>query len=112
MNLVNNKRVIYEDDDIIVIMQDVPNSNGEVILMTKKNLSSLFDVDNALLVHIHEVLKKIKDLLYDRLSPEGLKIMNDYSKDNIDDRFFIKIIPYYKPQQPLVDVDIIYDKLK
>lgn len=113
MNLMYNDRVVYEDEEISVIMRDeVHTSNGELLLTTKKHLDSLFDVDEVLLKRIHEVLKQMKNLIYDRLNPEGLRIISDYGKNNTDDSFCIKIIPYYEPQQPLVDIDIIYDKLK
>ncbi|MDE5630743.1 MAG: hypothetical protein K2I70_03995, partial [Bacilli bacterium] len=104
MNIIDNTRIIYEDNEIMVSMvDDLPTSNGEMILTTKNDIDSLFDLDMKLLEHIHETLKRMKDLIYNRLNPDGIKIVNNYGKCNMDNIFCIKIIPYYEPQQPLVD---------
>lgn len=113
MNITDNKRIIYDDGEVIVVMQDEQNTaNGELLLTTKEHFESLFDIDERMLAHIYEVLKKMKDLIYDRLCPDGLEIINDFGSLNKYGTLVIKIVPFYTPNQPLVDIDIIYDKLK
>ncbi len=112
MNLMDNSKFIYEDDEIIVIMREDRKENGELLLTTKKHFDNLFEIDEDLLGHIHKVLKDIKDLIYDRLAPDGIQITSNYGSINSYNAFYLDIIPYYNPTQPLVDINIIYDKLK
>ena len=109
---MDNSKIIYEDEEILVLMCNNRKANGEVLLTTKKHFDNLLDIDENLLVHIHRVLKDMKDLIYDRLNPDGLQITSNYGSINSYNYFYIDITPFYNPNQPLVDIDIIFDKLK
>ncbi len=112
MSIFNKERIVYEDDKIVVIMKDNPSKNGELLLTTKEHLEDFTEINEEVLWHIHKVLKDIKYLICDKLNPTGINIINSYGENNKYNCFYLDIIPVYYPEQPLVDIDIIFNKLK
>ncbi len=111
MNVLNDK-IILEDDIVLVYMKKDALTNGELLLTTKKHFDNFDELDANTILHISNVLRIIKNLIVDKLNPSGIQVFSYYGINNPYNAFYIDIKPIYSPQQPLVDIDIIYDKLK
>ena len=105
-------RKLYEDDLIIVIMDTEPSQNGHMLVIPKKHYVDFTELDNDILMHINNIVKKMKDLIYDKLNADGLRIVNNYGIYQVVKHYHLHIIPAYKNKQELVNIDDIYNKLK
>lgn len=104
-------RTLYEDDIVKVIMDVNPNANGHTLVIPKKHITDFEELDDATLVHIHNVAKDIKKLLYKALNPDGIVLVNNYGITQVIKHYHLHIIPAYKEKQPLKDVEEVFTKI-
>lgn len=104
-------RTLYEDDIVKVIMDVNPNANGHTLVIPKKHVTDFEELDDATLVHIHNVAKDIKKLLYKALNPDGIVLVNNYGITQVIKHYHLHIIPAYKEKQPLKDVEEVFTKI-
>lgn len=104
-------RTLYEDDIVKVIMDVNPNANGHTLVIPKKHVTDFEELDDAALVHIHNVAKDIKKLLYKALNPDGIVLVNNYGITQVIKHYHLHIIPAYKEKQPLKDVEEVFTKI-
>lgn len=112
INFFSNNKILFEDENIIVFMKEKTSANGELILTTKERFDDFSSMNNELICHVHEVLNTMENRIKDKLRPDGLQIINNLGCSNEYGCFYLDILPIYSPKQPLVDLEIIYDKLK
>ena len=112
-------KTVYEDDLVKVFLDINPNTNGHMLIVPKKHVVTVDDIDNILASHILEVEKKLHNLLKEKLNIEGLTIVqnNNYGQDV--KHYHVHLIPRYSEdcwkmhfrQDNLLEVDEIFKKL-
>lgn len=105
-------RKIYEDEKVCVIMDVDPSQNGHMLIIPKKHYIDFTELDNDMLIHINMVTKKMKDLIYNKLNADGIRLVNNYGLYQVVKHYHLHVIPAYKNKQELIDIDEVYNKLK
>lgn len=105
-------RTVFEDNDIIVIMDNNPDQNGHMLIIPKKHYTDFTELDNEIVLKINNVAKKMKDLIYEKLNADGIILTNNYGIYQIVKHYHLHIIPAYKEKQDIKNVDEIYKKIK
>lgn len=87
---------VYEDSEVLVFLDINPNTNGHMLIIPKKHLVTVDDVDSELAKHILEVEKKMHTLLKEKLNIDGLTIVqnNDYGQEV--KHYHVHLIPRYE----------------
>lgn len=111
---------VYEDDIVKVFLDINPNTNGHMLLVPKKHFNNIMDLDESLTQHIHIVIKKLYEVLKDKLGCDGLTICqnNDFGQDVKHIHFHL--IPRYsndefkitKNDKILVNVEDVFEQIK
>lgn len=104
-------KTIYEDEIVKVFMDINPDDNGHMLIVPKKHITDFTELDDETAKHINNIVKTLKDKIYDKLNPDGIRLVNNYGCYQLVKHYHLHMIPCYEPKQPIVDVDIIYDKL-
>ncbi|UCD21109.1 MAG: HIT family protein [archaeon] len=89
---------IFEDKDILAILDIMPASRGHIIVFPKKHIHFIQEVDNPLLNKIMNFVKVLSPALVDVLKAKGLSIylpQGQLAGQNVD-HFFINVIPRYE----------------
>lgn len=102
---------IYEDDIVKVILDAFPDANGHTLIIPKKHITDVDEMDKDTLNHINEIVPKIKKILYEALNPDGLVFVVNYGINQVIKHFHLHLIPVYKNKQDKIDRNIIYDKI-
>jgi len=102
---------VYEDDKVIVIMDVDPTQNGHMLVIPKKHYVDFTELDDEILCHINKITKKMTNLIYDKLSADGVKLVNNYGLHQVVKHYHLHIIPAYKEKQSLINIDDVYNKL-
>lgn len=102
---------VYEDNIVSVIMDVNPNSNGHMLIIPKKHFTDYTEIDNETLLHINGISKKMKDLIYDRLKANGIKIVVNYGICQEIKHYHMHLIPAYNKKQNIIDIEETYKKL-
>ncbi len=92
---------IYEDNEVLVIMDVNPRSNGHLLVISKKHYQDLFDIDQNTLNHILKVAKEMSNLLMDKLNCEGITLEQNNGISQEVKHFHLHIIPKYKKEKIL-----------
>ena len=103
---------IFEDEEILVILDVNPNTNGHMLVIPKKHYVDFTEIDNDMLIKINNIANNMKDLIYDKLNADGIKLVNNYGIEQVVKHYHLHIIPIYKEKQELNYIEVIYDLLK
>ena len=103
---------IYEDELVYAFMDIEPTVDGHVLLIPKKHYTDFTELDDEILCHINLVAKKMKDLVYEKLNADGVRLCVNYGMYQFVKHYHLHIIPAYKEKQDLIDIDKVYAKLK
>ena len=112
-------KTIYEDELVKVFLDINPNTNGHCLIIPKKHIVTVKEVDSILTTHILEVEKKIYDLLKEKLNIKGLTIVQNNELGQEVKHYHIHLIPRYEDdnwninfnQESLKDTDEIYQEI-
>ena len=103
---------IYEDNDLIVILDVNPLSNGHMLIIPKKHYTDFTELDNETLIKTNNIAKNMKDLIYKKLNADGIKLVNNFGIEQIVKHYHLHIIPSYEENKSLSDIENIYKILK
>ena len=86
---------IYEDEQIQVLLDINPSTNGDCLLIPKKHIVTIDEVDNDLMLAMLKEIKRLRVLLKEKLDCDGLTISqnNDYGQEI--KHFHIHVTPRY-----------------
>lgn len=111
---------IYEDDTVKVFLDINPSTNGDSLIIPKKHIVTIDEVDNDLMIHMLEIIKKLRVLFKEKLDCDGLTIAqnNDYGQEI--KHFHIHVTPRYLKdgldhtfnKNLLVNPEDVYEQLK
>ena len=112
-------KTIYEDELVKVFLDINPNTNGHCLIIPKKHIVTVKEVDSILTTHILEVEKKIYDLLKEKLNIKGLTIIQNNELGQEVKHYHVHLIPRYEDdnwkmnfnQESLKNTDEIYQEI-
>lgn len=88
-------KTIYEDEIVKVFLDINPNTNGHCLIIPKKHIVTVNELDNELITHILEVEKKMYKLLKEKLNIEGLTIVQNNELGQEVKHYHVHLIPRY-----------------
>ena len=101
---------IYEDNEVIVIMDVNPRANGHLLVIPKEHYKDLLDIKQDTLNHILEVAKEMSKLLIEKLDCKGITLEQNNGINQEVKHFHLHIIPAYDKQEK-IEIDEIFDKI-
>ena len=103
---------VYEDEIVKVFLDINPDSNGHLLIIPKKHILDISEMDNNTWKSILEITKKMKILLEEKLHIDGLTLIQNNGIVQEVKHFHLHLKPYYKERQNLLPIEDIYNKLK
>ncbi|MGE5455492.1 MAG: HIT family protein [Ignavibacteriales bacterium] len=103
---------LYEDEIVKVFLDIKPDSNGHILIIPKRHILDLNEVDDTTLSHIMNIAKKYRLILEEKLGADGLTLIQNNGMIQDIKHFHLHLKPYYKEKQPLKEVSEIYNILK
>ncbi len=87
---------IYEDVVVKVFLDINPTTNGDTLIVPKKHIENMLDLDDKTLSHIHKISKEIYNVLKEKLNIDGLTfVQNNFYGQEIK-HYHVHLIPRYK----------------
>lgn len=103
---------IFEDDIVKVFLDINPISNGHALIIPKKHILDIDDMDNETLMHIMDVARYVKKLLINKLNCNGVTFTQNNGDCQEVKHYHLHVQPFYNDDQELFDVVDVYNKLK
>jgi diadenosine tetraphosphate (Ap4A) HIT family hydrolase len=93
----NINESIFDDSHFWIIKDNYPVSNGHTLIIPKRHILSLFDLDQEDFVYLHKVINKLKIFLDQQYNPDGFNIgINDgKASGRTIEHLHIHVIPRY-----------------
>ena len=104
-------RVLYDSEDLIVFMDNNPDDNGHMLVVPKKHYTDFTELDDNIILKINIITKQMKELIYDKLNADGIRLINNYGIYQIVKHYHLHIIPCFKEKQEIINIDEIFNKL-
>lgn len=114
-------RTVFEDEQIKIIMNINPATNGHLLVIPKEHMIDIKDTKEEVIMHSLKVIKEvIFPLLKERLNCEGLTIAQNNELGQEIKHYHIHLIPRYPNdnadfqynKDQISDLDEIFNKLK
>ena len=109
--IINNELpsyTVYEDEQVKVFLDINPSTDGDLLLIPKKHIVTVDEVDNDLMLYFLKIEKEIYNLLKDKLNCEGLTIVQNNGYGQEVKHLHIHLTPRYTGDL----VDHLYNKDK
>ena len=89
---------VYEDKDVLAIL-DISQANlGHTLVMPKKHYSNLLEIDDSDYLKVMEVAKKVAKKIDASLKPDGINIINNCNEaaGQTVMHFHVHVLPRFK----------------
>lgn len=91
-------RKLYEDEDVIVIMDLSPTSKGHSLIIPKEHCTNIYDIDEDVAAKVMRVAKRLAIKMTDALGCDGFNLLqnNGETAGQTMFHFHMHLIPRYK----------------
>ena len=104
---------VYEDDNVIAILDISPKVNGHTLVIPKKHASDLICMDDSDIINVNNATKKLIARYMNKLNVRGITCGVNYGDSQEVKHYHMHILPnYLLGKEEIVDVNVIYDKIK
>ena len=98
--IINNEVDCYkidDDNDLIVILDKFPNNIGHSLIIPKKHVENIFELDDGLCEKILKTAKKVACGLKENLKADGVNILqnNNEAANQTVNHFHMHVIPRF-----------------
>jgi len=94
-SIKNSQLKIYEDKNIIAMLNDKPATAGHIIMTTKEHYPIFENIPDELVAHIFSVANKLSTITFETLGAHGTNIIvnNGLTAGQKDPHFLVHVIP-------------------
>lgn len=103
---------IYEDDEVIAILDLHPSSDGHTLIIPKKHYDDMMKIDDKTLNHIFKVAQKLTPTLMEKMDAKSFSIRINYGGSQEIKHFHMHLLPNYGIKKATVTQTEAYDILK
>lgn len=104
---------LYEDEKVIVIMDANPQVDGHCLVIPKKHLTDITELNNEELNYIFSIAKKMSAKLMDKLNARGLTYCINYGDSQVVKHFHLHLLPDYSIKKKSdKTIDEVYELIK
>lgn len=101
---------IYEDEDVKCFLDINPMHNGHTLIIPKKHIKDMYEIDNETLLKIHNRAKEIMNLINDKLKPNGIRLLQNNGILQEVKHYHLHIIPNYENEEKM-EVEKVFNIL-
>ena len=92
---------IYESDFVLAFLDVNPFTEGHTLIIPKKHFENIFDLPEEILKEIAVASKKVSELLKNKLTTDGINLVNSNGKAAQQDvpHYHLHLIPRYSKDE-------------
>lgn len=105
-------KILYEDDDILVILDAFPDTDGHTLIIPKKHFEDIYEVSDEILIKMFKKARKLtKDLMF-KLDKSALTFLINYGDSQAIKHIHLHLLPDFMHKTHNLDKDEVYNLLK
>ena len=91
--------VLFEDEQVLVIMDVNPNVDGHALIIPKKHYTDYLELDSDIINHVFEVAKKMGPRIMEKLNAKALTLLMNYGDSQQVKHFHMHVLPNFGPNK-------------
>ena len=103
---------IYEDEKVIAILDLYPDSDCHTLIIPKKHFEDLMTIDEEILLHINEVVKKLIPILMDKAKAKAISTRVNYGTSQAIKHYHMHLLPNFHVKPCTISQEQAYKLLK
>ena len=105
-------KILYEDDDILVMLDAFPDTDGHTLVISKKHFEDIYEVPDELLIKMISVGKKFTKELMFKLDKSASTFLINYGDSQAIKHIHLHLLPDFMHKTHNLDKDEVYNLLK
>ena len=103
---------IYEDDNVIVILDLHPACDGHSLIIPKKHITDMIEMDCETINKVWDVTKKLTPTLMEKMNATALSLRVNYGDSQEIKHFHMHLLPNYQFKKASKTQEETYEILK
>lgn len=105
-------KILYEDDDILVMLDAFPDTDGHTLIIPKKHFEDIYEASDEILIKMFKKAKELtKDLMF-KLDKSALTFLINYGDSQAIKHIHLHLLPDFMHKTHNLDKDEVYNLLK
>ena len=100
--------ILYEDDDLMVILDAYPDADGHTLIIPKKHYEDILNIDNETLIKIFDKAREITTKLMKKLGKDAITFVINYGEAQVIKHFHLHLIPNYIKKEHKLSKEEVY----
>ena len=105
-------KILYEDDDIMVLLDAYPDTDGHALVIPKKHYEDIYEIDNEILNKMTAKAKKYGKIIIKKLNKKGVTFLINYGDSQAIKHIHLHILPDYNKKTHKYTNDEVYKLIK
>ena len=104
-------KILYEDEDLMVILDAYPDTDGHTLVIPKKHYEDIYSIDPEIFLKIFTTGKEKAQTLMNKLDKSSLTFLINYGDAQAIKHFHLHLLPDFMHKEHKYSKEEIYDKL-
>ena len=104
-------KILYEDNDVMVILDAYPDTDGHTLVIPKKHYEDIYSIDDDVLLKIIGIGKDTTKMLMTKLDKSALTFLVNYGDAQVIKHFHLHLIPHYIKKEHNLSKEEVYKLL-
>ena len=104
-------KILYEDEDLMVILDAYPDTDGHTLVIPKKHYEDIYSIDPEVFLKIFTTGKEKAQTLMNKLDKSSLTFLINYGDAQALTHFHLHLLPDFIHKEHKYSKEEIYDKL-
>lgn len=104
-------KILYEDEDLMVILDAYPDTDGHTLVIPKKHYEDIYSIDPEMFLKIFTTGKEKAQTLMNKLDKSSLTFLINYGNAQAIKHFHLHLLPDFIHKEHKYSKEEIYDKL-
>ncbi len=105
-------KILYEDDDIMVLLDAYPDTDGHALVIPKKHYEDIYDVDSEIFNKMITKAKEYAKIIMEKLNKKGVTFLINYGDVQAIKHLHLHILPDYDKKTHKYTNDEVYKLIK
>ena len=105
-------KILYEDNDIMILLDAYPDTDGHALVIPKKHYEDIYDVDSEIFNKMITKAKEYAKIIMEKLNKKGVTFLINYGDAQAIKHLHLHILPDYDKKTHKHTNDEVYKLIK
>lgn len=104
--------ILYEDEDILVMLDAYPDTDGHTLVIPKKHYEDIYEVPDEVLIKMFKIGKMETKRLMEKLDKGALTFLINYGSSQAIKHIHLHLLPDFMHKSHKLDKEEVFKILK